>query len=142
MITRCFWMKISHLHNCIPSNLFYFIFPIIWKMHILLYFFYYLLYIFTKPIEFQKYALGPPSFLFRDLKGRTYIDCHSSNSYGTHRSLIREITALIFHSLRGLVWMCSVQFSSIAQSCPTLGDPVNRSTPGPPVHHQLRASMV
>ena len=31
----------------------------------------------------------------------------------------------------------SVQFSSVAQSCPTLCDPVNRSTPGLPVHHQL-----
>ena len=31
----------------------------------------------------------------------------------------------------------SVQVSSVAQSCPTLCDPVNRSTPGLPVHHQL-----
>ena len=29
------------------------------------------------------------------------------------------------------------QFSSVAQSCPTLYDPMNRSTPGLPVHHQL-----
>ena len=33
--------------------------------------------------------------------------------------------------------VASVQFSSVAQSCPTLCDPVNRSTPGLPVHHQL-----
>ena len=31
----------------------------------------------------------------------------------------------------------SVQFSSVTQSCPTLRDPMNRSTPGLPVHHQL-----
>ena len=31
----------------------------------------------------------------------------------------------------------SVQFSSVTQSCPTLCDPMNRSTPGFPVHHQL-----
>ena len=31
----------------------------------------------------------------------------------------------------------SVQFISVAQSCPTLCDPVNHSTPGLPVHHQL-----
>ena len=31
----------------------------------------------------------------------------------------------------------SVQISSVAQSCLTLRDPVNRSTPGLPVHHQL-----
>ena len=29
------------------------------------------------------------------------------------------------------------QFSSVAQSCPTLCDPMNRNTPGLPVHHQL-----
>ena len=33
--------------------------------------------------------------------------------------------------------VASVQFSSVAQSCPTLCDPTNRSTPGLPVHHQL-----
>ena len=31
----------------------------------------------------------------------------------------------------------SVQFSSVAQSCPTLRDPMDCSTPGFPVHHQL-----
>ena len=29
------------------------------------------------------------------------------------------------------------QFSSVAQLCPTLCDPMNRSTPGLPVHHHL-----
>ena len=33
--------------------------------------------------------------------------------------------------------LSSVQFSSVAQSCPTLCNPMNRSTPGLPVHHQL-----
>ena len=31
----------------------------------------------------------------------------------------------------------SVQFSSVAQLCPTLCDPMNHITPGLPVHHQL-----
>ena len=31
----------------------------------------------------------------------------------------------------------SVQFSSVTQSCLTLCDPMNRSTPGLPVHNQL-----
>ena len=30
-----------------------------------------------------------------------------------------------------------LQFSSVAQSCPTLCDPINHSTPGLPVHRQL-----
>ena len=34
----------------------------------------------------------------------------------------------------------SVQFSSVAQSCPTLCDPMNCSTPGLTVHHQLPES--
>ena len=31
----------------------------------------------------------------------------------------------------------SIQLSSVAQSCPTLHDPMNRCMPGLPVHHQL-----
>ena len=30
-----------------------------------------------------------------------------------------------------------LQFSSVTQSCPTLYNPMNHSTPGLPVHHQL-----
>ena len=33
--------------------------------------------------------------------------------------------------------LISVQFSSVAQSYPTLCNPMNHSTPGLPVHHQL-----
>ena len=36
-----------------------------------------------------------------------------------------------------LLFPLSVQFSSVTQSCLTLCDPMNRSTPGLPVHHQL-----
>ena len=34
------------------------------------------------------------------------------------------------------LWL-PVQFRSVAQSCPTLCDPMNCSTPGLPVHHKL-----
>ena len=33
--------------------------------------------------------------------------------------------------------MVKVQFRSVAQSCPTLCNPMNHSTPGLPVHHQF-----
>ena len=33
--------------------------------------------------------------------------------------------------------MTSLQFSSVAGLCPTLCNPMNRSTPGLPVHHQF-----
>ena len=35
------------------------------------------------------------------------------------------------------LYINSYQFSSVAQLCPTLCDPMNRSTPGLPVHDQL-----
>ena len=31
----------------------------------------------------------------------------------------------------------NIQVNSVPQACPTLCDPMNRSTPGLPVHHQL-----
>ena len=41
-----------------------------------------------------------------------------------------------FHLCCFLNFQC-ILFSSVAQSCPTLCDPMNRSTPSLPVHHQL-----
>ena len=40
-------------------------------------------------------------------------------------------------NMKKKVGRSSFQFSSVAQSCPTLCDPMNCSTPGHPVHHQL-----
>ena len=40
-------------------------------------------------------------------------------------------------SYKELIYYPSVQFSSVVQSCPTLCDPMNHSTLGLPVHHQL-----
>ena len=60
--------------------------------------------------------------------------------------LSRLVTAFLRRSKHLLIsWLqspsavifSSVQFSSVAQSCPTLCDPMNHSTPGLPVHHQL-----
>ena len=42
--------------------------------------------------------------------------------------------------MRLLEYMESDQIRSVAQSCSTLCDPMNRSTPGFPVHHQLPES--
>ena len=44
---------------------------------------------------------------------------------------------LLYISFSHLLKMHSVQFSSVAQSCPTLCDPMDCSTPSFPVHHQL-----
>ena len=56
-------------------------------------------------------------------------------------TLCSKILIIFFLEMRKLrlreVKEGSVQFSSVAQSCPTLCDPMNCSTPGLPVHHQL-----
>ena len=49
---------------------------------------------------------------------------------------IQEPLSLLTHAFVELQF----QFSSVAQSCLTLCDPMNRSTPGLPVHHQLPES--
>ena len=59
------------------------------------------------------------------------------------RALSMESGAMKVFSMSGTVIIAlllsfsSVQFSSVAQSCPNLCDPMNRSTPGLPVHHHL-----
>ena len=44
---------------------------------------------------------------------------------------------VICHIILPLLFLLSVQFSSVAQSCLTLCDPMDWSTPGLPVYHQL-----
>jgi len=48
-----------------------------------------------------------------------------------------EIKRLLLLGRKVMTNLSSVQFSSVAQSCPTLCDPMNCSTPGLPVHQQL-----
>ena len=61
-----------------------------------------------------------------------------------HGCLARDY---VFQSCSGCIvmWLnsCqgSVQFSSLTQSCLTLCDPMNHSTPSLPVHHQLPESI-
>ena len=55
-----------------------------------------------------------------------------------HRHFVSEniMSKITLNSFLNFLWY-SVQFSSVAQLCPTLCDPMNRSTPGLPVHYQL-----
>ena len=60
--------------------------------------------------------------------------------FGAPKSLQMVIAAMKLkdtYSLEGKLWPTSVQFSSVAQSCLTLCDPMNGSMPSLPVHHQL-----
>ena len=52
-------------------------------------------------------------------------------------SILQRISQWSVNIKRYLVQYSSVQLSSVAQSCPTLCHPMNHSTPGLPVHHQL-----
>ena len=47
----------------------------------------------------------------------------------TRWTFVGKVMSLLFNMLS--------PFSSVAQSCPTLCEPMNRSTPGLPVHHHL-----
>ena len=52
--------------------------------------------------------------------------------------LVQPLWRIVWRFLKTLgIELPSVHFSSVTQSCPTLCDPMNRSTPGLPVHHQL-----
>ena len=73
--------------------------------------------------------LGPPSYPPQSHPSRS-----SQNTDLETRIYTREKTV---SSISGSGKLDSVQFSSVAQSCPTLCDPMNHSTPGLPVHHQL-----
>ena len=55
-------------------------------------------------------------------------------------SINLEIAVFLQRHQSETIQFSSVQFSSVAQSSPTLCDPMNRSTPGLPVHHQLPES--
>ena len=56
-----------------------------------------------------------------------------------HKPLLIALILWVFLWFFVAVFSLSVQFSSVqfSQSCPTLCDPMNRSMPGLPVHHQL-----
>ena len=76
------------------------------------------------------------------LRERGRLDCASSEL--TYKLVWHFLFVLYsFPSVGGGVILgllsnfTSVQFSSVAQSCPTPCDPMNCSTPGLPVHHQL-----
>ena len=50
---------------------------------------------------------------------------------------VGKTTRSFRYDLNQIPYNYTVQFSSVARSCPTLCDPMNHSTSGLPVHHQL-----
>ena len=64
------------------------------------------------------------------------ISCHLSPFPSPFLNNVMYLGNTICRLFR-LTSFTSVQFHSVAQSCPTLCDPMNCSTPSLPVHHQL-----
>ena len=84
--------------------------------------------IMEKAREFQKNIF---IFLIDDVKAFDSVD-HSKLWKFLEMEIPEHLTCL----LRNL-YVCSVQFSSVTQLCPTLCNTKDCSTPGFPVHHQL-----
>ena len=67
------------------------------------------------------------------LSGKSHRQCNlvGFSPWGLEESGLTELLNTHIH-------LISInQFNSVSQSCPTLCDPMNNSTPGLPVHHQL-----
>ena len=62
---------------------------------------------------------------------------HSCNSWFWFPYILICIRERMNSLRQRRMFFCSVQFSSVSQSCLTLCNPMNHSTPGLPVHHQL-----
>ena len=91
---------------------------------------------------------SPPVALFIAILPKAHLSSHSRISVsrwvittlwlsGSLRSFFLQFLCVFLLSLLDIFCFCSVQFSSVTQSCPTLCDPMNHSTPGLPVNHQL-----
>ena len=79
----------------------------------------------------------------REKKTYTHVSTCTQMSVAALIIIARILETIKYPSSVGIVVypqieiFSSVQLSSVAQSCPTLCDTMNCSTPGLPVHHQL-----
>ena len=101
--------------------------------------------------SFTSFPIWIPFISFSSLiaEARTFRTMLNNSSESRHPCLVPDLRGndFTFSPLRimfavGLSYMAftmsrQVQFSSVAQLCPTLCDPMNCSMPGLPVHHQL-----
>ena len=104
----------------------------------------------SKSVQFRFYK--PRDFhveiIHTDLMSSAFIHVwgfpSNSHTHFPHPASLEEqnIPGLLRVEHNGIIVLRlpSVQFSSVTQSRPTLCDPMNRSMPGLPVHHQLPES--
>ena len=108
----------------------------IWGQMILCFLRYSILYCSKFSSTLDLYPLDPVSFSFQleQLKCLLTWPNASKNRLSPFFFLIENYQYI---RIKIRILKFSVQFSSVAQSCPTLCNPMTRSTPGLPVHHQL-----
>ena len=142
-----------HIH---VSTLFKILFPyrslrsIEWssQCHRVSHFLLYVLFIVPKPMEFLKkfywsIVNSQCCISFRCTENDSVIHLHISTllkiffSHIGHNRVMSRIPCTTQQILISYLFYTSVQFSSVTQSRPTLCDPMDCSTPGLPVHHQL-----
>ena len=70
-------------------------------------------------------------------KSRIWLSPPTHNSMMNKPELSCCCCFVLLSKSKDLVGRQAYQIRSVAQSCPTICDPMNRSTPGLPVHHQL-----
>ena len=101
------------------------------------------------PRDLPNTGIEPASLKSPALAGRLYTtsitwEAHNSTSvYLNKKIYLNQILTDIEGDIDNLLQYSrglSVQFSSVTQSCPNLCNPMNRSTPGLPVYHQLPES--
>ena len=83
---------------------------------------------------------GPPSYSVHGISQARILECSFSSTFPSPGDLphpgIKSASPALAGRFFTTEWP-SVQFSSVTKSCSTLCDPMNPSTPGLPVHHQL-----
>ena len=86
--------------------------------------------------------LSAPPWKTLRVEGRNEALCALRKPGRTGLQIVRclQIVRYLQEPILWAHFFSSVQFSSVAQLCPTLCDPMNFSTPGLPVHHQLPES--
>ena len=89
-------------------------------------------------------VIVPPVWSCLSLIHQVYLKCFFYTETGTENTFFKKCHQFLKCKAWPLPsrnswssWLNKIQFSSVSQLCPTLHDPMNCSTPGLPVHHQL-----
>ena len=93
--------------------------------------------IFSKVCSIKDLGLSPCYSFFHFL---SLLPFHLNAHNKEYMSIYHWLYLLNRIFFLGLILKHWYQFSLVAQSCPILCDPMNHSTPGLPVHHQLPES--